>query len=222
MDEDSSESGEEEVAVGAGRSDGFGSNIIRYKIPIIIVIAFIAGVLVTNSINNSISGAVISGLEIEKQNIQSTGSIEKTNLELEKTNLMNEIENLGEELDFYKGAVEGLEREKVQTIIAPLRNRIEFDVTWDKYIIASPGDEYVWNIKITNLDDISRTFSTNLKIKSNGDGVFGRVPATGSLTLAPENSGNLEVKLVPEATGYAILEMYVNTHYIGDLIVFSK
>ena len=221
MDEDNTENGEEEAVVSSGRSGGLGGNIVRYKIPIIIIIAFVAGVLVTNSINSSISGALISGLESEKLSIQSTGSIERANLELEKTNLQNEVENLGEELDFYKGVVEDLGRENVQTVTAPLRNRIEFDVTWDKYIIASPGEEYVWNIKIKNLDDVIRTFSTNLKIKSNRDEVFGRAPATGSLTLAPENSGNLDVKLVPEASGYAILEMYVDTHYIGDMVVFS-
>ena len=194
---------------------------MKYKIPIIVIIAFVAGVLLTNSFNSSISGAIISGLENEKQNIQSTGSIQKTNLELENTNLMNEIDKLNSGLGFYKGIVESLEREKAEMITAPLRNRIEFEVNWDKYIIANPDEEYIWDISIGNLDDITRTFSTSLKIKSNMDEVFSRVPATGSLTLTPDNSGNLEVKLIPENSGYAILEMYVNTHYIGDLVVFS-
>jgi len=79
MDEDTSENEEEESVAEPAGSNRLGS-IVRYKIPIIIVIAFIAGVLVTNSINSSISGAIISGLESEKQNIQSTGSVERTNL----------------------------------------------------------------------------------------------------------------------------------------------
>jgi hypothetical protein len=222
MDKEDKENQIEEAETKTEQISHRGGSILRYKIPIIIIIAFVAGVLLTNSINGSISGAIISGLENENENILSTGSIQKTSLELEKTNLLNEIEKLNDGLGFYKGLVEGLEKEKIQTITAPLRNRIEFEVIWDKYIIAKQDEEYVWNIRILNLDDISRSFSTELKIKSNRDEVFARVPATGSLTLTPDNSGNLEVKLIPENSGYAIFEMYVNTHYIGDLIVFSR
>jgi hypothetical protein len=221
MSEDEMDNEPEEVEDTPVRSEGSGSRILRYRIPIIIVIAFIAGVLLTNTINSSITGAIISDLESEKQTIQSTGTIQKTSLELEVKNLQNEIEKLESGLGFYKGIVDSLEAERFQTITAPLRNRIEFQVNWDKYIIARPGEEYVWDISIENLDDTTRTFSTSLKIKSNKDELFSRVPATGSLTLTPENSGNLEVKLVPEGKGYAILEMYINTHYIGDLVIFS-
>jgi len=175
----------------------------------------------TKAINSSITGSIISGLESEKQTIQSTGSIQKTNLELEVKNLQNEMDKLESGLAFYKGIVDSLDGEKFQIITAPLRNRIEFQIKWDKYITVHKGQEYVWDISIENLDDITRTFSTSLKIKSNRDELFSRAPATGSLTLTPENSGNLEVKLVPESTGYAILEIYVNTHYVGDLVVFS-
>ena len=221
MGEDEMDNEPEEAEGNTVSSGSAGSKIMRYRIPIIVVIAFVAGVLLTNAINSSITGSIISGLESEKQTIQSTGSIQKTNLELEVKNLQNEMDKLESGLAFYKGIVDSLDGEKFQIITAPLRNRIEFQIKWDKYITVHKGQEYVWDISIENLDDITRTFSTSLKIKSNRDELFSRAPATGSLTLTPENSGNLEVKLVPESTGYAILEIYVNTHYVGDLVVFS-
>ena len=197
------------------------TNFSKYKLPITMIIVFILGFIVANSINANISGSLIASSSSEYQNQIVALELEKENLKnqlLEKNSIENQLYDSKGRLVIYEDILKNLIRENLEKVDTPYG----FSITWDKYVYAEPGKEITWSAKIDNTDSSDRTFSLGLKIKSILDeAIMKKNPATGSLILNPQTSGTLNVKLIPEETGYVILGIYINDEFVGDLTLFS-
>ena len=230
-DRDSEEFGDQEDT--ASSSSG---GLSKYAVPAVVILLFMIAVLATNAVDTSISGAMIaavssdcqekvSTLEAENADLKEVTStekqallIEKNNLELENIRLKNMAEKLGDKVDLYSGIIGSIETEDLQTVTTPFG----FKATWDKYVVAKPGQDTIWYAELENTGPSVRSLTLDLKMKSAYKDAFEKEPSViGSLTLKSYNSGSLNVKLTPDNEGYAIFGIYVNGNYLGDLIVFA-
>lgn len=209
-------------------SRGIKNSIYRYRIPIALIVIFVIAAIITNTINASISGAMLSSvssecqenvekLEAENKNLNSILSTEKQVLVNDNDKLKLEKANLEDDARIYSSILNGLDQEKFEA----RHTQFDFKATWDKYILSEPGQEFIWSAEIMNTGSTKRTYSLDLRLKSNDDKLFDKEPVAGSLTLAPGSSGELNVKLKPKDEGYVIFGLYVNNNYVGDFIVFS-
>jgi hypothetical protein len=235
MSEDKSGS-EEFEEQDEGSPKGVKERFYRYAVPAVVVLLLAIAILGTNAVDTSISGAIISqvssecrdevnALEVENSQLKDTLStekqaliIEKNNLELENVKLRNMAEKLEDQVDLYSDILSSLDGEDLDTVTTPFG----FKITWDKYVIAKPGQDTFWSAEIENTGPTVRGFTLDLKMKSAHNDAFEKEPAViGSLTLKAHNSGSLNVKLTPEDEGYGIFGIYVNNNYVGDLLVFA-
>jgi len=208
----------------------------KYLIPVAVFLLLAIAVVSTNVIDKNITGAMIASASVSceekiakmQNESEALGNacmterqmllIEKNDLETENIRLKSRYNKLEGDISIYKGIVNGLGAEKMKSVATPYG----FRITWDRYVIAKPGQEFTWIAEIENVGPLARTFTLDLKIESAYKDAFKKEPAViGSLTLKPYNSGALNVKLTPDSEGYAIFGIYVSNNYVGDLVVFA-
>jgi hypothetical protein len=222
MEEDIMETAEKQTE--DRRSRKIKKTINRYKIPALVLIVFVASAFITSSLGNIFTGAVIEKLASENENLKAIASSEqqaktseKTSLELEKSSLQRELDDVRETADFYSGIVNDISAEKLMT----LNTVYGYQITWDKYVSTEDLRGFEWIVFIKNTDSTKKSFSLDLDLKSNPDGLFEKEPSTGSLVLDSGNSGSLTVDFDPKKKGYAVFDIKINNKYVGDMIVFS-
>ena len=122
---------------------GLMDKIVKYKIPVLIVIVFVVAALITNYIDMNISGAAIANTKsdyLESIRDLETQANEKTMLEAENKNLQDEV-------NLYYGILLGLNQE-----IKEIRQtQFGFQMIWDKYVMVESGNEFTWSTEIKNL-----------------------------------------------------------------------
>jgi len=196
----------------------------KYKTPTAYAAVFIAAVLITSTVGNSLSGMVISDIEsdcqssidqLESENTNLKSTISSRQQSLEAANVL--LNQANQDNALYAAILNGLNAEDSERIVT----YSGYEIVWDKYMITEPGKTATWFATIKNTDPFLITYTLDMKLKSVYNGVFDKKPSTGSLTLTPMSSGTLNVEMTPRSTGYAIIGLYVNTDYVGDMIVFS-
>ncbi|MFH1650050.1 MAG: hypothetical protein ABIA93_05870 [Candidatus Woesearchaeota archaeon] len=216
----------QEIEIVDKKPSFFSGKVKTYTVVGVILIAFIAGLLVSNYMKQGTIEQLNQGnkntlgvLTAEKDSAVALANSEKQTLTAENQKLSLETQDLKAEVGIFDGLLDSLNKESKETKSQPYYS---YEVTWQKYILAQPGEKFTTSVVIKNIGTAEMKFDLDIRQRSTFLDAITATPADGSLTLARGSSGNINLEFNPKKEGYALYSLYINNHHEGDMIVFVR